>query len=141
MWHAISKEVYKYLDSLKVMWSSIDPVCFSEEGGKASPLYLWIGINLGTLSFQVAKAAAASCKMILASANFPHIEIAFRESIITWSSPQNPQLLSHPPPPPIDPLADIFSPFTGTLGVPIAPQNTSYLEGTSGLYRCNSHSA
>ena len=67
MWHAISKEVYKYLDSLKVMWSSIDPVCFSEEGGKASPLYLWIGINLGTLSFQVAKAAAASCKMILAS--------------------------------------------------------------------------
>ena len=34
----VSEQVYKYFNSLEIMWprSSIDPVCFAEEGEEAS---------------------------------------------------------------------------------------------------------
>ena len=132
VWCTLGERVYKFLDSLKVLWSTIDPVRFAEEGGEAGPLYLWVGVNPRSLSLEVAKAAAVGCKKILAAAQFPDIEIAFRESVFTRSA--GPQLLNHVRP--ADPTASIRGPFTGTLGVQIAPRNTSHFEGTGALYLC-----
>jgi hypothetical protein len=79
---------------------------------------------------EVAKTAAVGCKKILAAAEFPEVEVAFRESIFTRSV----QLLNHVPS--VDPTADVRSPFTGTLGVQIAPQKSPHFEGTGALYLC-----
>lgn len=133
VWRTLGEEVYKFLDSLNVLWSTIDPVRFAEKEGEAGPLYLWVGVNPRSLSLSVAKAAAIGCKKILAAAQFPDIEIAFRESVFTRSA--GPQLLNNVPYF-LDPTADIRSPFTGTLGVQIAPRNTPYFEGTGALYLC-----
>ena len=132
VWHTLGEQVYKFLDSLEVLWSTIDPVRFAEEEGDAGPLYLWVGVNPGSLSLKVAKAAAGGCKKILTAAQFPDIEIAFRESVFTRSA--GVQLLNHVLS--VDPSADIRSPFTGALGVQIAPRNTPPFEGTGALYLC-----
>ena len=137
VWHTLGEQIYKFLDSLGVLWSTIDPVRFrvakSEE--KAGPLYLWVGVHPGSLSLKDAKVAAVGCKKILAAAQFPDIEIAFRESVFTWSA--GPKLLDHIPFVLEEhPTADIRSPFTGALGVQIAPQSAPHFEGTGALYLC-----
>lgn len=45
VWPTLGEQVYKFLDSLEVKWSTINPVHFAEAGGKASPLYLWVGVE------------------------------------------------------------------------------------------------
>jgi len=132
VWPTLGEQVYKFLDSLEVKWSTIDPVRFAEEGGKAGPLYLWVGVEPKSLSLEGAKVAAVGCKRILADAQFSDVEIAFRESVFTRST--GPRLLNHVST--FDPTADIRSPFTPDLGVQIAPRATPYLEGTGALYLC-----
>ena len=131
VWRTLGEQVYKFLDSLEIKWSTIDPVRFAEEEeGEPGPLYLWVGVEPQSLSLEGAKAAAVGCKRILADAQFPDVEIAFRESIFTRST--GPQLLNHVLS--VDPTTDIRSPFTPALGVQIASQNASHLEGTGSLY-------
>ncbi|KAJ6489581.1 hypothetical protein C8R47DRAFT_472448 [Mycena vitilis] len=64
----------------------IDPVRFAENGGEPGPPHLWIGVIPGSLSVEAAKAAAARCQNVLAEADFPDVEIAFRESIYSRSA-------------------------------------------------------
>lgn len=130
VWPTLGKEIYEFLDSLEVKWSSIDPVRFAEKGGEAGPLHLWIGVQPKSLSFKDAKAAAIGCKGILTNAQFPEIEIAFHESI--YISSAGPWLLDYGSI--VDPINDIRSPFTPALGIPIAPKDTPHFEGTGALY-------
>ncbi|KAG8805884.1 hypothetical protein FRC17_005289, partial [Serendipita sp. 399] len=115
--------------------STIDPIRFAEEGKEAGSLYLWVGVVTRSLSFEDAKAAAIGCKKILADAQFPEIEIASRESVFTRST-AGPRLLDHDPF--LDPIADVRSPFTPSLGIQIAPRNAPHFEGTGALYLCES---
>jgi hypothetical protein len=131
VWPTLHIEVYEYLDSVGVIWSTIDPIRFSEEGKEeASPLYLWIGVIPRALSFEDAQTAAIGCKQILTNAGFPDIEIAFRESVYIRSS--GPRLLKHDPS--LDRIADIRFPFTPSLGIHIATKGTPHIEGTGALY-------
>ena len=132
VWPTLGGQVYKFLDSLEVKWSTIDPVRFAEEGGKAGPLYLWVGVEPKSLSLEGAKDAAVGCKRILADAQFPDVEIAFRESVYTRFT--GPRLLNHVSV--FDPTADMRSPFTPDLGVQIAPRAAPHFEGTGALYLC-----
>jgi hypothetical protein len=125
VWPTLHIEVYEFLDTVGVIWSTIDPIRFAEEGKEAGPLYLWIGIVPKSLSFEDAQAAAIGCKKTLANANFSDIEIAFRESLYIRSS--GPQLLKHNPS--VDPNADIQYPFTPSLGIQIATRDTPHFEG------------
>jgi hypothetical protein len=129
-WFALGKQIYEFLNTLEVKWSTIDSVCFAEEGKDAGPLYLWVGVAPRSLSFKDARDAATGCKNILADANLPNVEIAFKESDFIQST--GPQLLNYVPY--VNPTADISSPFTPTLGIWIAPQKTPHFEGTSALY-------
>jgi hypothetical protein len=131
VWFTLGKQIYEFLDSKEVKWSTIDPVRFAEVGKEAGPLHLWVGVVPKFLSFEDAKAAADGCKNILADANFPDVEIAFRESTFTRSAGL-PQLLNYVPFQ--KPTADIISPFTPSLGIQIAPRKTPHFEGTGGLY-------
>ena len=129
MWSTLHIEVYEFLDSIEVNWSTIDPVRFAEEGKDPGPVYLWIGVEPQSLSLEDAKTAAFGCKRILAKADLPDIEIAFRESRYIRSS--GPRLLEHDP---FEDPADIRYPFTLSLGIHIAPKNTPHFEGTGALY-------
>ncbi|KAH7887174.1 hypothetical protein F5I97DRAFT_1936658 [Phlebopus sp. FC_14] len=117
-WLEIGKLIYDYLDSCNVEWTSIDPVRFAEAGKEdVSPLHLWIGVVPGTLN-------------ILANSGFPDVEIAFRESVVTHSA--GPKLPAFNPD--VNPVPDLRSPFTPTLGIQIAPLKTPYYEGTGAIY-------
>ncbi|KAF5357685.1 hypothetical protein D9758_007489 [Tetrapyrgos nigripes] len=137
MWLDLGKRIYLHLDSLNVKWTSIDPVCFApvrftEEGeDQISPLHLWVGVTPGSLLFEAAKAAAEGCKDILAQAGFPDIEVAFRESVVTWSAGTKFLDVDTIP---INPISDLRSPFTPTLGIHISPLKTPHYEGTGAIY-------
>ncbi|KAG8692458.1 hypothetical protein FRC08_009765 [Ceratobasidium sp. 394] len=130
-WLDIGKRIYEDLDSRDVKWSSIDPVGFAEAGKKdVTPLHLWIGVIPATLVFEAAKAAAEGIKDILAQAGFPDVEVAFRESVVTRSV--GPKLLDFDPS--VDPVPELRSPFSPTLGIQIAPLKTPFYEGTGAVY-------
>lgn len=73
--------MYTLLDDLDIEWSTIDPVRFAEIKGETGPLYLWIGVIPNSLKL----AADDGCKKILIEAQFTNVEIAFWESVSTWS--------------------------------------------------------
>jgi hypothetical protein len=133
-WIKIGAEIYKSLDSRSVKWTSIDPVAFANAGEKTPfcPLLMWIGVKHETLDFDDAVAAANAIKDILSQAGFPDIEVAFRESEVTYSVHAGPKLL------PFNPLRNFIpeyrKPFTPTLGLSIAPLKTPHYEGTGALY-------
>ncbi|KAL6301674.1 hypothetical protein BKA93DRAFT_448449 [Sparassis latifolia] len=130
-WLEIGQLIYEHLDSRDVQWSSVDPVRFAEAGKEhVSVLHLWIGVMPGTLAFEAAKEAANDCKDILAREGFPDVEVAFRESVVTQSV--GPKLLSFDPS--VDPVPELRSPFTPTLGIQIAPFTTPYFGGTGAVY-------
>ncbi|CAK7218559.1 hypothetical protein SCUCBS95973_003529 [Sporothrix curviconia] len=134
-WPLLGKEIYVYLDSVDVQWSTIDPIRFALKGAPPGPLHLWIGVNPGSLNLDDAKTAAAGCKSILSNAGFADVEIAFRESIL--SRLVGPNLLSPTSTRDLEAEIDNFaSPFTAALGLYIAPRETPHVEATGGLYIC-----
>jgi len=94
--------------SLGVLWSTTDPVHFAEKGVDPGALYLWDGANPGYISPEDAKTAAAQ---------FPDIEITFRETLFTRSV--GPQLLNASTPRTVD----LSNPFTCAPSVQIALRN------------------
>jgi hypothetical protein len=130
VWFTLGTQIYRYLDSLEIKWSTIDPICFAEEGKDPGPLHLWVGVAPSSLSFRDAKSAAMGCKKILSDANLPDVEIAFRESDFTRYT--GPRLLDYAPY--TDPTVDVCSAFTPALGIKIARQEHPHLEGTGALY-------
>lgn len=132
-WLEIGTDIYKYLDSCSVKWTSIDPVAFANTGEKTPfcPLLMWIGVQHEILLFDRAVAVADVIKNILSLAGFPEIEVAFRESEVTYSA-GGPKLL--PFNPLVDPIPEFRKPFTPTLGLSVAPLKTPHYEGTGALY-------
>ncbi|KAJ7680767.1 hypothetical protein DFH06DRAFT_428730 [Mycena polygramma] len=86
VWPSLGVQIFEALDELGVLWTSIDPVRFAEKGGEPGPLHLWIGVIPGSLSVEAVKVAAARCQNVLAEADFPDVEIAFRESVYSRSA-------------------------------------------------------
>ena len=122
------------LDSMGVMWTSINPLAYANER-EAKPfcsLILSIGVKPNSLSHKDAVAAADVVKKILTDAGFPDIEVAFVESAVTRSFAAGPKLLSFDPL--LDHVPDLRKPFTTALGLPIAPLKYPHFEGTAALY-------
>ncbi|KAF9509974.1 hypothetical protein BS47DRAFT_1410215 [Hydnum rufescens UP504] len=128
----LGPEVYSFLDSVGVLWTTIDVVRFVKVGkGEAvGPVVLWIGVTPETLFGESARAAAYSCRDLLEKFGITDVEVEFRESIYTRLA--GPSLLK--PVSDIDPTADVCSPLTPALGPYIAAQATPHTEGTGGFY-------
>ncbi len=98
-WLPTGQLIYQSLDSMKVEWTSIDPLAYANEG-EARPFCSFIvsiGVKPRSLHYDVAVAAADGVKKILAKSGFPDIEVAFVESIVTRSVAAGPKLLSFNP--------------------------------------------
>ncbi|KAK6359597.1 hypothetical protein TWF696_000747 [Orbilia brochopaga] len=130
VWDSLGVTIYQHLDSLNILWTSIDPVRFGmREGAESTALHLWIAVVPGSLSLSDAQMAADGCKNILADAGFDDVEVAFRESLYRTSA--GPQLLHLMPEPDLD---DLQKPFSTALGLHIASREMPYFEGTAALY-------
>jgi hypothetical protein len=131
-WLSICSQIYEYLDSTGVEWTSINPLAYANTG-EAKPFcsfILSIGVKPHTLLYEAAVAATTVVQKILAEAGFPDIEVAFVESVVTRSVAVGPKLRS------FDPYLDddLRKPFTTTLGLSIAPLKYPHFEGTAALY-------
>ncbi len=128
-WEQIGEEIYLFLDSRSVEWTSIDPVAFANIGDENPfcPLLIFIGVLPQTLRLVDAVNTATSVKRILCLAAFPNIEVAFRESEVVRLATDD--LTSTSP-------SSATKPFTQFLGLPLAPLKKPYHEGTGGLYLC-----
>ncbi|KAG8859821.1 hypothetical protein FRC20_011778 [Serendipita sp. 405] len=130
-WREIGARIYNLLDDNNVRWTSIDPLAFAEAGaGRTtfSPLLIWIGVEPASLTYELANTVAEAISFFLTLSGFSGFEIGFRESVVTRSA----RML------PFDPFNDTIAkfrkPFTPTLGLAIAPFNTTEFEGTGALY-------
>ena len=133
-WLSIGTSIYQGLDSMGVMWTSINPLAYANER-EARPfcsLILSIGVRPHSLLYDDAVAAADVVKKILAGAGFPNIEVAFVQSVVTHSVAVGPKPLSFDPL--LDDVPDLRKPFTTTLGLSIAPLKYPHFEGTGALY-------
>ncbi|KAF9783224.1 hypothetical protein BJ322DRAFT_1110106 [Thelephora terrestris] len=131
-WVSIGTRICDELESVGIMWTSINPLAYANDGEPKPfcPLIICVGVNPGSLLYEDAVAAAAVVKNILTDAGFPDIEVAFIESVVTCFT--GPKLLSFNPI--LDKVPDLRKPFTPALGLSIAPRKYPYHEGTAGLY-------
>jgi hypothetical protein len=132
VWRELGQQVYEYLDSINVIWTTIDPVRFVEVGKYAGPLFLWVGVKPGSLSREDAEVAAIGCKKILEESEITDVEIAFRESLFTRLV--GPQLHNYVPF--LDLTGNVRDALSPSLSLRIASQATSHFEGTGGIYIC-----
>lgn len=68
VWHKLGREIYKYYDSVKLMWMTLDLICFAKVSSKeVGPLYIWVGVMPGTLTSKDAEKATIRSKQLIAN--------------------------------------------------------------------------
>ena len=130
VWDKLGPQVFQYLDSVDVKWTTIDVTRFAEVGKDAGPVFIWVGVKPGSLSRDNAEVAAVGCKKLLEGFEITNVEVAFRESLFTRSA--GPPLFDYVPS--SHATADVRGPLTPALGLQIAARATPHLEGTGGIY-------
>ncbi|KAH9947295.1 hypothetical protein B0H21DRAFT_778635 [Amylocystis lapponica] len=125
-WVSIGTRICDELESVGIMWTSVNPLAYANAGEPKPfcPLIIRVGVNPGSLLYETAVAAAAVVKNILVDAGFPDIEVAFIESVATRFKVAfiesvatrftGPKLLSFNPL--VDTVPDLRKPFTPVLG-------------------------
>jgi hypothetical protein len=132
VWVSTLEEIIDYLDGVGVEFNSINPLGWANEGEKDPfcTFLLSVGVRPLSLAFKLAVSAADGVNAILCSIGLPEVEVAFIETAV--------MRLGGPPLLPVDPIdgpvPKFRKPFSALLGLPIAPLNTPYYEGTGGLY-------
>ena len=130
VWDRLGPQVFQYLDSVDVKWTTIDVTRFAEVGKDAGPVFIWVGVKPESLSSENAEVAAVGCKKLVERFGINDVEIAFRESLFTRST--GPRLFDYVSS--LHATADVRSPLTPALGLQIAARATPHLEGTGGIY-------
>jgi hypothetical protein len=132
VWKDLGPKIHDCLDSVGILWTSIDVVRFIKvlEGEVVGPVVIWIGVAPETLSGEDAHIAAQGCLDLLKEFETTDVEIEYRESIYTRSAGL--ELLK--PVWDFHPTAPVRGPLTPVLGLFIAAQNTPHIGGTGGLY-------
>jgi len=132
VWKDVGPKVRDFLDSVGVLWTTIDVVRFVKvgEGETVGPVVLWIGVAPDTLFEEDAHTAAHGCLDLLKEFEITDVEIEYRESIYTRLA--GAKFLK--PVSNFHPTVDFRGPLTSALGLFIAAQNTPHIEGTGGLY-------
>ena len=134
VWDNLGPKVPDYLDSVGVLWTSIDVVRFRVADSREvpGPVVLWIGVKPQSLSGEDARVAAIGCQGLLKEFEITDVDVEFRESIFTRSA--GPKLLKHHDVYFGDATIGFRGPLTPALGLPIAARATPYTEGTGGIY-------
>lgn len=78
----LSCEITKHLESLKVVWTSVDVVQISYVEESLHPVILWIGIQPETLSVEDGTELACSCWEIIIQCGIIDVDVEIRESLV-----------------------------------------------------------
>jgi hypothetical protein len=133
VWVSILQQIIVCLDSMGVNFNCINPFGWANKGEKEllCSFLLSVSVTPRSLDYDDAIAAAVDVKAILAKSGLPEAEVAFVEMA-------NKRLGGGPRLVPLDPIADSVPEyrkhFSSALGLPIAPLDTPYYEGTGALY-------
>ena len=98
----------------------------------AGPVAIWIGVLPESTSATSAHNAAQDVLALLNDYQITDVDIDFRESF--YMREVGPRLLNHVHIPELDPLADVISPLTPALGLPISTKASPNTQGTMALY-------
>ncbi|CUS09500.1 unnamed protein product [Tuber aestivum] len=120
--YTIPKELS--LTAMAINWSSLDVLHITSVGELSGPPIVWIGVEFGALSFQEGSAVAINYHTVIKSYGIHDYYVEIRESRIMFF---NPVSVDHP-------IFTACAPYTATLGIPIAPNNRPWIEGTGGFY-------
>ena len=133
-WLSTGNLIYDFLDTKGILWTSIDPLAYANEGESKPfcPFIVSIGVKPDSLLYDDAVSAGNEVRRILAEAGFPDIEVAFVESTVTRFVAAGPRLLSFDPI--LNDVLELRKPFSPVLGLAIAPLNHPHFEGTGALY-------
>ena len=129
-WVSILQQITQCLDALGVSITSINRFANEGEDDAFCPFLLYIGVVPHSLTYKLAVAAAVDVKAVLAGSGLPEVEVAFVELVNKRST--GPKLLSLNPV--LDDVPEYRKPFSAALGLPIAPREMPFHEGTGGLY-------
>ncbi|KAF8268371.1 hypothetical protein EI94DRAFT_1728069, partial [Lactarius quietus] len=105
----LSDGLRRGLNTMRVNWTSIDALRIAEVGESSNLVIVWIGVELGALSF--AEAANPESRVMRQAGN------RFFDPV-----PLN------------DPTFSARDPYTATLGIPISAKQRPWAEGTGGFY-------
>ena len=132
VWKDLGPKVCDILDSVEILWTSIDVVRFARVGEEepVGPVVLWIGVAPETLFREDAHTAAHGCLGLLKEFGITDVEVEYRESMYTRLA--GPDLLK--PACMLHPTVDVRGPLTPALGLFIAAQATPHIECTGGFY-------
>ena len=130
-WAKLGQQIFEYLDSEGVKWTSIDVTRLTKPK-ESGLIFLWIGVKPKSLTRKCAERVAAHCKEILRERRITDVEVGFRESVLTRLA--SPKLRNYVPS--TDPTSLVCIPLTPALGLQIASEQLPYYEGTGGVYIC-----
>jgi len=126
----VAPQLCSSLTRMGVNWSSLDAVRIANVEEPSGPAIVWIGVEIGSLSFEKGSEVANSCHSLIASHGVKDYYVEIRESEVVRQGGNrllDPVLVS-------DARFTARDPYTATLGIPIALKNNSIGEGTGGLY-------
>ncbi|KAG7451734.1 uncharacterized protein BT62DRAFT_1030868 [Guyanagaster necrorhizus] len=130
--HDLGWRVVKILDAHTVSTDEEDANKEIAEAKKPpiGPVTIWIGVFPESTSATAAHNAAQDILALLKDYQITDVDVDFRESFYTREA--NPQLLK--PVSDLDPLVDVISPLTPTLGLHISTKARPDTQGTMALY-------
>ncbi|KAM5540702.1 hypothetical protein V8D89_005733 [Ganoderma adspersum] len=120
------------LNTMRVNWTSIDVVRIAEVRESSGLAIVWIGVEVGALSFEEGSVVAHNCRTFIDSYDIPDYHVEIRESSAMKQAGNSLRFLD--PVPLSDATFAARDPYTATLGIPLAAKDTPCVEGTGGFY-------
>ncbi|CUS12723.1 unnamed protein product [Tuber aestivum] len=128
--NGLAGELSSSLASMDVKWSSLDLLHIPNVGEPSGPAIVWIGVEPGGLSFEDGSKVAIDCHQLIGTHGVRDYCVEIRESRVSREARNrflNPVLQSNA-------TFSARDPYTATLGIPIAPKNRPFVQGTGGLF-------
>ena len=69
--HGLSEDIRCGLNTMGVNWTSLDAFRIVEVGGSSGTAIVWIGVELGALSFEEGSLVAVRCRTLIDPYNVP----------------------------------------------------------------------
>ncbi|KAH9967650.1 hypothetical protein BGW80DRAFT_1177955 [Lactifluus volemus] len=127
----LADSLCRELNIMRVNWTSLDALRIVNAGESSGPAIVWVGVELGSLSFEEGCVVAFNCRPIIDSYGIRDYHVEIRESRVMRLSGDS---LFLDPVSPSDPTFSARDPFTATLGIPISTKNRPLSKGTGGFY-------
>jgi hypothetical protein len=120
----VGPAMVSYLQNKQVQCNSIHPLRIGFAGQASPPAVMLVGVDPDSLSPELGIEIALHCRSILLSNDIDDMHVEIRESKVTSAASLYKPAIS------ANPAAVLREPFSTSLGIPISPAKTPWVEGT-----------